>query len=231
MRIGYLIDLNKGAYDQPLPTVSDASKTIDAMIEEGLVAERAGFHSIQIPERHGRTECYVPGPMQILTVLARETDRVAIGTYTCVATLHHPLKAAEEFALIDNISKGRLYTTISRGYHSGYWEQFGIPQEKLLGRFKEFIEVWKLAFKGERFDFEGKHYKVENGVLTPGPFQEGGWPIWAAATPAPTRSAARPTTESAGPATTIRCRRTSGTSSRRSMPSVRARTAASPTPC
>jgi alkanesulfonate monooxygenase SsuD/methylene tetrahydromethanopterin reductase-like flavin-dependent oxidoreductase (luciferase family) len=178
MRIGYLIDLNKGAYDQPLPTVSDASKTIDAMIEEGLVAERAGFHSIQIPERHGRTECYVPGPMQILTVLARETDRVAIGTYTCVATLHHPLKAAEEFALIDNISKGRLYTTISRGYHSGYWEQFGIPQEKLLGRFKEFIEVWKLAFTGERFDFEGKHYRVENGLLTPGPYQEGGWPIW-----------------------------------------------------
>ena len=35
---------------------------MDAMIEEGIVAERAGFHSLQVPDRHGRTECYFPGP-------------------------------------------------------------------------------------------------------------------------------------------------------------------------
>lgn len=185
MRIGYLIDLNKGGYDQPLPTPEDAHRTMEQMVEEGIVAEQAGFHSLQVPDRHGRTECYFPGPQQLLTILARETDRVAIGTYTFVATLPHPLYAAEQFAVIDNLSKGRLYTTLSRGYHPGYWQQFGIPQDKLLGRFKEAIHVFQEAMKGERFSFEGKHFSVEDGLLTPGPYQEGGWPIWGGGNAAP----------------------------------------------
>ena len=178
MRIGYLIDLNKGGYDQPMPTPDDAHDTMEAMIEEGIVAEKAGFHSIQVPDRHGRTECYLPGPEQILTILARETDKVAIGTFTWLATLFHPMKGAEQFSVIDNLSKGRLYTTMSRGFHPGYWAQFGIPQEKLLGRFLEAIKIWREAFKGERFTFEGAHWQVDNGLLAPQPYQPGGWPIW-----------------------------------------------------
>src|SRR4051795_12871833 len=110
MRIGYLIDLHKGGYDQPMPSREDAYATMDAMIEEGILAEKAGFHSVQVPHRHGRTECYFPGPNQILTVLARETDKIAIGTFTHLNTLYHPMKAAEQYAVIDNLSKGRLYT-------------------------------------------------------------------------------------------------------------------------
>ncbi len=178
MRIGYLVDLNKGGYDQPMPTPQDAHDTMEAMVQEGILAEKAGFHSLQVPDRHGRTECYFPGPEQILTILARETEKVAIGTFTLVHTLVHPMKTAEEFAVIDNLSRGRLYTTLSRGFHPGYWQQFGIPQERLLGRFQEAIKVWGLAFKGERFDFDGKYWKVEQGLLAPGPYQAGGWPIW-----------------------------------------------------
>jgi alkanesulfonate monooxygenase SsuD/methylene tetrahydromethanopterin reductase-like flavin-dependent oxidoreductase (luciferase family) len=178
MRIGYLIDLHKGGYDQPMPTPRDAHETMTAMIEEGVLAERSGFHSIQIPDRHGRTECYFPGPEQILTILARETEKVAIGSFTWIATLFHPMKGAEQFSVIDNLSAGRLYTTVSRGFHTGYWQQFGIPQEKLLGRFLETVRIWQEAFKGERFTFEGKHWRVEDGLLAPQPYQEGGWPIW-----------------------------------------------------
>lgn len=185
MRIGYLIDLHKGGYDQPMPTAADAVATEEAMIEEGIVAEKAGFHSLQVPDRHGRTECYFPGPAQLLTILARETEKVAIGTYTLVSTLYHPMEAAEWFSVIDNLSRGRLYTTISRGFHAGYWEQFGISQEKLLGRMLEFIEVWKLAFEGRRFDYSGKHYTVEQGLLAPQPYQPGGWPIWGGGNAAP----------------------------------------------
>jgi alkanesulfonate monooxygenase SsuD/methylene tetrahydromethanopterin reductase-like flavin-dependent oxidoreductase (luciferase family) len=88
------------------------------------------------------------------------------------------MHAAEQFAIIDNLSQGRLYTTMSRGYHAGYWGQFGVSQEKLLGRFLEAVRIWREAFKGERFDFDGKHWQVQQGLLTPGPFQPGGWPIW-----------------------------------------------------
>jgi alkanesulfonate monooxygenase SsuD/methylene tetrahydromethanopterin reductase-like flavin-dependent oxidoreductase (luciferase family) len=178
MRIGYLIDLHKGGYEQPMPTPADAHKTMEQMIEEGIAAERYGFHSIQVPHRHGRTECYFPGPEQVLTILARETEKVAIGTFTFVATVIHPMKSAEQFAVIDNLSKGRLYTTLSRGFHPGYWMQFGIPQEHLLGRFQEGIKIWQQAFEGERFDFDGKYWTCEQSLLAPQPYQPGGWPIW-----------------------------------------------------
>ena len=49
MRIGYLIDVNKGPYDQPMPPPDDVHRTLEQMIEEGIVAEKSGFHSLQVP--------------------------------------------------------------------------------------------------------------------------------------------------------------------------------------
>ena len=55
MRIGYLIDLNKGAYGQPMPSPQDAHDTIDKMIEDGIIAEKAGFHSLPVPPVNQRS--------------------------------------------------------------------------------------------------------------------------------------------------------------------------------
>ena len=212
MRIGYLIDLNKGGYDQPMPMPDDAHDTMEAMIQEGIIAEESGFHSLQVPHRHGRTECYLPGPEQILTVLARETEKLALGSFTYVGTLYHPMKGAEQFAVIDNLSKGRVYTTVSRGFHPGYWMQYGIPQEHLLGRFNEQIAIWQEAFKGERFDFDGKYWQVEQGCPRRSPIRRVAGRSGAGATRTPRRSGARPSTARPGPAIPRRSTRRSGTS-------------------
>ena len=74
MRIGYLIDLEQRRLRPADPDARGRRRTMDAMIEEGITAEQAGFHSLQVPDRHGRTECYFPAPEQLLTILARETD-------------------------------------------------------------------------------------------------------------------------------------------------------------
>jgi alkanesulfonate monooxygenase SsuD/methylene tetrahydromethanopterin reductase-like flavin-dependent oxidoreductase (luciferase family) len=178
VRIGYLIDTN-AVVDGATPLAPRAiAATMDAMIEEGILAERAGFHSVQVPDRHGRPECCFPAPEQLLTILARETRRVALGSFTFVATLTHPMKAAEQFAVIDQLSGGRLITTVSRGFLPAFWEQFGVPQERLLGRFQETLGIWRAAMTGEPFTFEGDHWRVDRGRLAPPPLQSGGWPIW-----------------------------------------------------
>jgi alkanesulfonate monooxygenase SsuD/methylene tetrahydromethanopterin reductase-like flavin-dependent oxidoreductase (luciferase family) len=178
VRIGYLIGCHRGSYERPLPGAAEACDQIDEIIEEGLTAERAGFHSLQITDRHGTPNTFFPGPEQLLTILARETERVAIGSYSYVATLFHPMRAAEQFSVIDNISQGRLYTTVSRGFDPVLWGQFGMPQEHLLGKFQEALKIWNLAFLRERFDFPGKYWQVEQGLLAPPPYQEHGWPLW-----------------------------------------------------
>ena len=179
MRIGYLVDTHGGPYDQPLPGRENVVETMEHMIEEAILADRHGFHSIQIPERHGRTETYFPAPMQLMTILARETERVAIGTFALIATLYHPMQIAEQTAVIDNLSRGRAYQTLARGYHPGYWNFFGVPQEKLLGRLLEAIEVVRLAYRGERFSYEGKHFQVVDSLLSPQPYQAR-VPLWGA---------------------------------------------------
>ena len=176
MRVGYLIDTHRRTATRPEPPERRA--VMDAMIAEGVAAASAGFHSIQVPDRHASPECHFAGPEQLLTVLARETERVAIGSFTSVATLPHPMKAAEQFSVIDNLSGGRLFTTMSRGFLPAFWQQFGVPQERLLGRFLEALEVQRLAVAGEPFTFEGKHWQVDRGLLAPPPYQVGGWPIW-----------------------------------------------------
>ena len=181
MRVGYLIDTN---------VLGGGS--LEDIVEEGLLAERAGFHSVQVPDRHGRPECAWPGPEQLLTILARETSRVMLGSFTFVGTLVHPMKAAEQFSVIDNLSGGRLVTTMSRGFLPAFWNQFGVPQERLLGRFQETLRVWRAALAGEQVDVEGEFWGATRGRLAPPPFQDGGWPIWGGgnASPAAVRRSA-----------------------------------------
>ena len=167
MRVGYLIDTN---------VLGGGS--LDDIIEEGILAERAGFHGVFAPDRHGRPECAFPGAEQLLTILARETSRAMLGSFTHVATLVHPMKAAEQFAVIDRLSGGRLVTTVSRGFLPAFWEQFGVPQERLLGRFQEALKIWRAASSGEPFTVEGEFWGKVTGRLAPLPAQAGGWPWW-----------------------------------------------------
>lgn len=178
MRIGYLVDVHGGPYEQPMPERGNVVDTLEAMIEEGITAEKAGFHSLQVPDRHGRTETYYPGPLQLLTILARETEKVALGSYCLVNTLYHPMLVAEQCAVIDNLSRGRLYMAFGRGFHPGYWQYFGVPEERMLGRFLESVHIIQTAMKGERFSYDGDFYKVEDSILAPQPYQHDGFPIW-----------------------------------------------------
>jgi alkanesulfonate monooxygenase SsuD/methylene tetrahydromethanopterin reductase-like flavin-dependent oxidoreductase (luciferase family) len=156
---------------------------MDALVEEAMLAERAGFHAVAVPDRHRALECRFPGPEQLLTLVARETERVALGSFTFVGTLVHPMKAAEQFSVIDNLSRGRLVTTVSRGFLSQFWGQFGVPEERMLGRFQETLRIWRLALSGERFDFDGDHWQVRGGKLAPVP--ERPWPLWGGGNVAP----------------------------------------------
>jgi alkanesulfonate monooxygenase SsuD/methylene tetrahydromethanopterin reductase-like flavin-dependent oxidoreductase (luciferase family) len=180
MRIGYLVDTNKGDYDQPLPDREDASATLEAMIQEGILAEQAGFHSIQVPDRHNRAESYFGSPLNLLMILAHETERVALGAYCLVNTLYHPMHIAEHCAIIDNISKGRLYMAWGRGYHEAYWDEFGVPRERMLGRFLDNVRLIDKALrcKGERFDWHSDFYDVRNAMLSPGCYQQPRFPFW-----------------------------------------------------
>ena len=105
-----------------------------------------------------------------------------LGSFTFVGTLVHPMKAAEQFAVIDRLSGGRLVTTVSRGFLAPFWGQFGVPEGRMLGRFQETLRIWRRAMAGERFDFEGEHWQVARRRACA---RGGGWPLWGGGNAAP----------------------------------------------
>ena len=172
MRLHYLLDTHAGPYDRPIPTREEVSAFIDQLYREIELAEAGGFDAIVVPERHGRTECFFPSSLVLLSVIAARTSRIRLGSYILVLPLHHPIHVAEQVAMIDQVSRGRVIFGVAAGYHSGYSRMFGIPHHERGARFEEQVEIIKLAWTEERFSYHGRYYHFDEVRLTPKPYQQ-----------------------------------------------------------
>ena len=112
-------------------------------------------------------------------------------TDICLLPFRHPIRLAEDLAILDNISNGRMELGAGMGYASHEFQGFDIPISRRVSLTEETLQVLKLAWSGEAFNFEGKRYRFSDLRVTPDPVQQGGPPLWLAATsPAGARRAA-----------------------------------------
>ena len=110
--------------------------------------------------------------------LATQTEKIRVGSAVVVLPLHHPLIVAEEIATADLLSNGRLDIGLGRGYQVYEFERLGIKLEESRERFEEAVDILLLAFKGEPFSFNGKHFKFGETSIFPTPVQKPRPPIW-----------------------------------------------------
>jgi len=129
--------------------------------------------------------------MPMLAAMAARTRHVKIGSFVLLGPFYHPLRLAEDAALVDVISNGRLRLGIGVGYRHEEFEIFQIPRKERVGRTLEGIEILKRAWTGERFDFAGKHFNFKDARVLPKPFSpKGPELLWGGMNPASiTRSA------------------------------------------
>jgi len=102
----------------------------------------------------------------------------------------HPLRLAEDLAVVDNLSGGRIEVGLGQGYRPAEFEMFGWPYAKRTSAFEESLDILDLAWKGERFDYDGRTYKVKDGLLRPPPVRPGTPPLWIGAAHPKARSRA-----------------------------------------
>jgi alkanesulfonate monooxygenase SsuD/methylene tetrahydromethanopterin reductase-like flavin-dependent oxidoreductase (luciferase family) len=186
LRIGYQFDFrNPPGSGLSFPQLyREMFKQIDA-------AEDLGFDSIWLTEHHFTDDGYLPATLPVAAAIASRTKRAAIGTYVLLAPFYHPLKLAEDTAVIDVISNGRLRLGIGMGYRAEEFAGFGIPRAERLGRTLETIEILKRAWTGQTFSFEGKYFRFRDVRVLPRPASEPHPEIlWGAASPAGIRRAA-----------------------------------------
>ncbi|MCR6030151.1 LLM class flavin-dependent oxidoreductase [Nocardioides sp. zg-579] len=182
MKYGYMPDTHGGPYDQPMPDRERAAAFAEHLMNEAVATEVAGFDGAFVPERHARTETMWPDPLMALMAMAMRTTRVQLGTCVLQPAYYNPTHLAEQAALVDVASRGRLVLGIGSGYHQGYFDHFGEPFDQRLGRFRESVRFLRRAWEGERFDWEGQHWQMRDVLVNPAPYQPGGPPMWFAGT-------------------------------------------------
>jgi len=148
-------------------------------IELAAEANRLGFHSVWASEHHGEADGYCPSPVVACAALAVAAPNCRIGQAIALAPLAgHPLRLAEDLAVVDNLSGGRIEVGLGQGYRPAEFEMFGWPYAKRTSAFEESLDILGLAWKGERFDYDGRTYKVKDGLLRPPPVKPGHLPLW-----------------------------------------------------
>jgi len=146
-------------------------------LEEVLRGEELGFDSIWMEEHHSVLNHYWPSPLTVLAGFATRTSKVTLGTDILVAPFYHPVRLAEEVALLDIMSNGRFVLGAAIGYKPDEFALYGADLEKRGARFVEQLTIMKALWTEDRVSFKGKYYTVE-GKLEPKPITKPHPPLW-----------------------------------------------------
>jgi alkanesulfonate monooxygenase SsuD/methylene tetrahydromethanopterin reductase-like flavin-dependent oxidoreductase (luciferase family) len=166
---------NQGDWDRLLaedysrPPTRPDYELIDETLQLGAMVEPLGFDSIWSTEHYGSAYSMQANPLQWLAYWAGRTERVDVGSAVIVAPWWQPVKLAHEIAMLDLLLEGRTFHIgIGRGVSAHEYAGYGIPREESRARFKEMIEILRLADENERTpQFDGDIYHVPPFTVRP----------------------------------------------------------------
>ncbi len=159
-------------FRNPAMASVDMADRYQAALDMAVWAEERGGVLVSISEHHGSGDGYLPSALPMAAALAARTSRIGIGINALVAPLHDPLRLAEDIAVVDLLSKGRLSITVAGGYVREEFAMFGVPMSQRPRRVTDTVTTLRAAWTGEPFEFRDRTVRV-----LPKPYQPGGPPI------------------------------------------------------
>jgi alkanesulfonate monooxygenase SsuD/methylene tetrahydromethanopterin reductase-like flavin-dependent oxidoreductase (luciferase family) len=151
------------------------------VLEQVRWLDQIGADLVWFTEHHFVDDGYLPSWTPVAGAMAAVTEQVRFGTDICLLPFNHPVRLAEDLAVLDNLSGGRVELGVGMGYAPHEFRGFGLPVARRVSLMDEGIEVLQRCFSGERFSYRGKRYQLEDVLITPGYVQGGGPPLWIAA--------------------------------------------------
>ena len=150
-------------------------------LDEMTYCEELGLDGVVFNEHHYSSYGTMPSPNLIAAALSQRTKRIKIGVLGNILPLRdHPVRVAEEYAMIDCLSNGRLIAGFVRGIPAEYvW--YGVNPEESRGRFQEAYDLIMTAWTNSVWSFEGEFYSLKDCAIWPRPLQQPHPPIWIAA--------------------------------------------------
>lgn len=144
-------------------------------------AEDMGFDSLWAPEHHSTEYGFSASPMVTLAAIASVTKRIRLGSGVVVLPFNDPIRVAEEGAMVDLMSDGRLELGVGRGFQPIEYHGYGLDQSKSREIFDEALEVIVRAWTEDPMSFQGTYFDIPAQSVRPRPLQKPHPPIWIAA--------------------------------------------------
>ena len=151
---------------------ADDGRVIDETLSEARLTDALGFDTIWLAEHHFDGIVAYVDPVAFAAALAIATTRARIGFAVAQMALHHPIRLAEQVALIDHLSKGRLIVGLGRGtaYNIYDYQGYGIDHTEAQARFEEAEAIMFKAWTGERLEHHGRFFDLRLPELRPAVF-------------------------------------------------------------
>ncbi|GGY63408.1 LLM class flavin-dependent oxidoreductase [Streptomyces xanthochromogenes] len=151
----------------PDATAQSLSARYRAALEMAAFADDRGVDTVQTEEHHGTDNNWLPSPFAFAGAVFGATRRIAVTVSAIIGPLYDPLRLAEDIAVLDLVSGGRLVTVSGIGYRPAEYEQQGVEWGRRGKLQDELLETLLKAWSGEEFTFRGRQVRV-----TPRPFTE-----------------------------------------------------------
>ena len=170
-----------------------AADVYELHIRQGRLMEEVGFEYYWTLEHQGSYVGAVTSPQMFLTALARETERIRLGTMIWQLPFHHPVRLAQDIAMLDHLSAGRAEFGTGIGVHEHEFIRWGLNFYDRQAMGEESLDIIELAWRGDgRVSYEGRFWQIDEALIQPMPYQQPHPPIWAAVhSPAAIEFAAR----------------------------------------
>jgi alkanesulfonate monooxygenase SsuD/methylene tetrahydromethanopterin reductase-like flavin-dependent oxidoreductase (luciferase family) len=160
----------------PLETVYQRAFERIAIMDEG------GYDGVWLAEHHFNTYSVCPSPHLMAMNVASRTKNLRIGMAVSLAVFYNPLRLAEEVAMLDVLSGGRINWGAGRGFDPTEFSAFKVPVEESAARFQEAVDIVLAAWTNERLTYHGEFWDYDAVEVLPKPLQQPHPPVWLAAT-------------------------------------------------
>ncbi len=158
---------------EPEVQIRTYAEHIDAWAE----MEKYGFDGVSINEHHGTPYGMMNSPNLMAAALSQKTSKMKILILGNLLPVHDPLRLAEEIAMLDNLTNGRIICGVARGIPREY-KYFNIPLSESRARFNEAFEIMKKAWTEDRFSHEGHFHSYNDISILPRTVQRPHPPVW-----------------------------------------------------
>lgn len=169
----------------PWPEGTDPAQVFADTAEQIQYAEELGFASAWLAEHHFSRYGLGSSQLIFLAKIAALTKRIRLGTAVLVPPLHHPVRLAEDIAMLDQVSGGRVEVGFGRGSAGYEYAGYGVSHAESQARFQETIKIVKGVWTTPDFSFQGQIHDIHHVNLVPPPLQKPHPPIYIAATRTP----------------------------------------------